>query len=299
MEKIVGTVVRGLRAPIFKAGDDLVQMIPDLLDRFFEQENIEIGHKDVVAITESVVARTQGNYVTIDQVAKDLNPDFAGKELGVILPILSRNRFAIVLRAIASADVEKVILQLSLPSDEVGNHLITLDQLDNAGINPWRETISEAKYRELFGYQKHEFTGIDYVAYYKELVEDCGKKCEIIFSNDPLAILAHTKYVINCDIHTRKRTKNLLLKNGAECVRSLDDIMNAPIDGSGYNEKYGLLGSNKSTENQIKLFPRECSTLVEAIQAEVKKRAQAKTIEGYGLRRRSFQGSGRKDLGTC
>lgn len=278
MEKVVGTVVRGLRAPIFKAGDDLVQMIPDLLDRFFEQENIEIGKKDVVAITESVVARTQGNYVTIDQVAKDLNPDFAGKELGVILPILSRNRFAIVLRAIASADVEKVILQLSLPSDEVGNHLITLDQLDNAGINPWRETISEAKYRELFGYQKHEFTGIDYVAYYKELVEDCGKKCEIIFSNDPLAILAHTKYVINCDIHTRKRTKNLLLKNGAECVRSLDDIMNAPIDGSGYNEKYGLLGSNKSTEDQIKLFPRECSPLVEAIQSEVKKRT-GKTVE--------------------
>lgn len=278
MEKIVGTVVRGLRAPIFKSGDNLVQMIPNLLDEFYQNENIEIGEKDVLAITESIVARTQGNYVNIDQVAKDINKDFAGKELGVIFPILSRNRFAIILRAIASSDVKKIILQLSFPSDEVGNHLISLEQMDDAGIDPWKDTLTEAEYREHFGFQTHKFTGIDYVEYYKELVESLGKECEIIFSNSPLTILKHTSFVINCDIHTRKRTKSLLLKHGAECVRSLDDIMNEPVDGSGYNETYGLLGSNKSTEDQIKLFPRDCTELVLAIQNEIKKRT-GKTIE--------------------
>lgn len=278
MERLVGTVVRGLRAPIFKNGDDLVQMIPDMLETFYKQEHVEIGAKDVVAITESVVARTQGNYVTIDQVAEDINKDFAGKEIGVIFPILSRNRFAIILRAIASADVKKVILQLSFPADEVGNHLISIDQMDEAGLDPWKDTLTEIQYRESFGYQKHEFTGIDYVAYYKELVETLGKECEIIFSNSPLTILEHTSYVINCDIHTRKRTKEILLKRGAALVRSLDDIMTQPINGSGYNETYGLLGSNKSTEDKIKLFPRDCTSLVHAIQKEVKKRT-GKTIE--------------------
>ncbi|WP_028125750.1 coenzyme F420-0:L-glutamate ligase [Eremococcus coleocola] len=278
MEKIVGTVVRGLRAPIFKEGDDLVQMIPDLLEDFYQEEDITIGSKDVLAITESVVARTQGNYVTIDQVAKDLDRDFAGKDLGVLFPILSRNRFAIILRAIASSQAKKIILQLSFPSDEVGNHLISLDQMDQAGLDPWKDTLTEAEYRHHFGYQTHEFTGVDYVAYFKELVEDLGKECEIIFSNSPLTILDHTEYVINCDIHTRQRTKKILQKCGAKCVRSLDDIMNQPVDESGYNETYGILGSNKSTEDMLKLFPRDSKTLVEAIQAELKKRT-GKTIE--------------------
>lgn len=278
MERLVGTVVRGLRSPIFKTGDDLTQMVPDILDKFYQNEHVEIGEKDVLAITESVVARTQGNYVTIDQVASDINKNFKGQEVGVIFPILSRNRFAIILRAIAKADIKKVILQLSFPSDEVGNHLISLEQMDEAGLDPYKDTLTEKQYRDLFGFQTHEFTGIDYVSYYKELVESLGKKCEIIFSNSPLTILEHTPYVINCDIHTRKRTKALLLKRGAKCVCSLDDIMNEPIDGSGYNADYGLLGSNKSTEDSIKLFPRECRELVLAIQAEVKKRT-GKTIE--------------------
>lgn len=278
MERLVGTVVRGLRSPIFKTGDDLTQMVPDILDKFYQNEHVEIGEKDVLAITESVVARTQGNYVTIDQVASDINKNFKGQEVGVIFPILSRNRFAIILRAIAKADIKKVMLQLSFPSDEVGNHLISLEQMDEAGLDPYKDTLTEKQYRDLFGFQKHEFTGIDYVSYYKELVESLGKECEIIFSNSPLTILEHTPYVINCDIHTRKRTKALLLKRGAKCVCSLDDIMNEPIDGSGYNADYGLLGSNKSTEDSIKLFPRECRELVLAIQAEVKKRT-GKTIE--------------------
>lgn len=278
MERIVGTVVRGLRAPIFKAGDDLSSMIPDLLDTFYRQEHIEIGKKDVLAVTESVVARAQGNYVTVAQVAQDLNRDFAGKEVGVIFPILSRNRFAIILRSIASADVKKVILQLSFPADEVGNHLILPEQMDAAGIDPWKDTLTEEEYRRHFGFQKHKFTGIDYVSYYKELVESLGKECEILFSNSALTILEHTQYVINCDIHTRRRTKALLLKHGALCVRSLDDIMNQPIGDSGYNETYGLLGSNKSTEDQIKLFPRDCTKLVLAIQDEVRRRT-GKTIE--------------------
>lgn len=278
MERLVGTVVRGLRSPIFKTGDDLTQMVPDILDKFYQNEHVEIGEKDVLAITESVVARTQGNYVTIDQVASDINKNFKGQEVGVIFPILSRNRFAIILRAIAKADIKKVMLQLSFPSDEVGNHLISLEQMDEVGLDPYKDTLTEKQYRDLFGFQTHVFTGIDYVSYYKELVESLGKECEIIFSNSPLTILEHTPYVINCDIHTRKRTKALLLKRGAKCVCSLDDIMNEPIDGSGYNADYGLLGSNKSTEDSIKLFPRECRELVLAIQAEVKKRT-GKTIE--------------------
>lgn len=278
MERLVGTVVRGLRSPIFKAGDDLTQLVPDILDKFYTNETIEIGEKDVVAITESVVARAQGNYVTIDQVASDINKNFKGQEVGVIFPILSRNRFAIILRAIAKSDIKKVILQLSFPSDEVGNHLISVEQMDEAGLDPYKDTLTEKQYRELFGIQKHEFTGIDYVSYYKEIVESFDKECEIIFSNSPLTILEHTQYVINCDIHTRKRTKALLLKNGAKCVCSLDNLMNESIDGSGYNADYGLLGSNKSTEDTIKLFPRECNELVLAIQSEVKKRT-GKTIE--------------------
>ncbi|WP_124059623.1 coenzyme F420-0:L-glutamate ligase [Vaginisenegalia massiliensis] len=278
MERLIGTVARGLRAPIFKQGDNLVQLIPDLLDQVYQQEDIKIGQKDVLAITESVVARTQGNYVTIDQVAEDLNRDFAGQTLGVIFPILSRNRFAIILRAIARSQAKKIILQLSFPADEVGNHLISLEQMDAAGLDPWTDVMDEAQYRKLFGQQNHEFTGIDYVAYYKEIVEAEGKECEVIFANSPFTILQHTDYVINCDIHTRQRTKNLLLKRGAKCVRSLDDIMNQSIDGSGYNPQYGLLGSNKATEESIKLFPRDCQELVEAIQVEVARRT-GKTIE--------------------
>ncbi|MBG9980490.1 coenzyme F420-0:L-glutamate ligase [Facklamia sp. DSM 111018] len=278
MERLVGTVVRGLRSPIFKAGDDLTQLVPDILDKFYTNETIEIGEKDVVAITESVVARAQGNYVTIDQVASDINKNFKGQEVGVIFPILSRNRFATILRAIAKSDIKKVILQLSFPSDEVGNHLISVEQMDEAGLDPYKDTLTEKQYRDLFGIQKHEFTGIDYVSYYKEIVESFDKECEIIFSNSPLTILEHTQYVINCDIHTRKRTKALLLKNGAKCVCSLDNLMNESIDGSGYNADYGLLGSNKSTEDTIKLFPRECNELVLAIQSKVKKRT-GKTIE--------------------
>lgn len=278
MEKTVGTVVRGLRAPIFKPGDDLIQIVPDLLEHFYKQEKVEIGNKDVLAITESVVARTQGNYVTVEEIAMDLTQDFANQDLGVIFPILSRNRFAIILKAIASVNVKKIILQLSFPSDEVGNHLISWQQMDEAGIDPWKDTLTESEYRSNFGFQTHKFTGVDYVAYFKELVEAQGKECEIIFSNNPLTILDHTKYVINCDIHTRKRTKSLLLKRGAKCVRSLDNIMNQSINGSGYNEMYGLLGSNKATEDKIKLFPRNCTELVCAIQEEIKKRT-GKTIE--------------------
>ncbi|MBG9982837.1 coenzyme F420-0:L-glutamate ligase [Aerococcaceae bacterium DSM 111020] len=278
MERLVGTTVKGLRAPIFKSGDNLIEMIPDLLENFYKQEDIEIGTKDIVAITESVVARAQGNYATVDQIAQSINQDFDGDELGLIFPIVSRNRFGIILKAIARSNVSKLIIQLSFPADEVGNHLISMDQMDDADLDPWKDCINETQFRALFGETKHQFTGIDYVTYFKEIVETEGKEVEIIFANNPLTILDYTKNVINCDIHTRKRTKRLLAKHGATFVRSLDDILTKPMDCSGYNEEYGLLGSNRSTEEEVKLFPRDCMTIVSDIQAEMKQRT-GKTIE--------------------
>lgn len=266
MERIVGTVVRGLRAPIFKEGDDLSLVIPELIMNFYDQEQIEIGEKDVLAITESVVARTQGNYVDIATVGEDISTKMPAQTIGVIFPILSRNRFAIVLKAIASSAAEKIVLMLSYPSDEVGNHLLSYDQLDEKKVNPYSDVLTEDRYRVLFGYEKHAFTGIDYVTYYREIIESVGKQVEIIFANRPEVILDYTPYVITCDIHTRKRTKRILLEKGAKQVLGLDDIMTEPIQGSGYNAQFGLLGSNKATEEKIKLFPRDSQVLVEKIQ---------------------------------
>lgn len=277
MERLVGTTVRGLRAPIFRQGDALSNIIPDLLERFWHEEKVTIGSKDVVAITESVVARTQGNYVTIRQVAQDLNQKFHGDSLGVIFPILSRNRFAIILRAIASASFKRIVLMLSYPADEVGNHLVSLDDLDRAGVDPWRDTLDLPTYREKFGYPLHTFTGIDYVDYYRGLVTELGKECDVIFSNRAETILDYTDQVLACDIHTRARTCRQLKARGANCY-ALDQIMTSPQEGSGYNPEFGLLGSNKSTEDKIKLFPRESQALVEAIQAELLRRT-SKTIE--------------------
>jgi F420-0:gamma-glutamyl ligase len=225
-------------------------------------------NRDIIAITESIVARVQGNYATVDNIADDVRAKFGGETVGVIFPILSRNRFAICLRGIAKG-AKKVVLMLSYPSDEVGNHLISLDAMDEKGVDPYKDVLTLEKYRELFGYEKHTFTGVDYVDYYKSLIEEAGAEAEIIFANDPRAVLPFAKRVINCDIHTRARTKRLLKAAGAEMVFGLDEIMNAPVNGSGCNEKYGLLGSNKATEDQVKLFPRECQDLVEAIQAKL------------------------------
>lgn len=277
MERLVGTTVRGLRTPIFQEGDDLSRMIPDVIEKFLDQEKVTIGHKDVIAITESVVARAQGNYVAIETVAEEFSEKFGPVSLGVIFPILSRNRFAVILRAIALSSVEKIILMLSYPSDEVGNHLISLEMLDEAGINPYSDVLTEEQFRQLFGYQKHRFTGIDYIDYYKNLVGEFGKECEIVFSNRTETILKYTDHILNCDIHTRERTKRVLLEKGAQVVYSLDNIMTEPR-GSGYNREYGLLGSNKATEDTLKLFPRDSMVLVEEIQAELKRRT-GQTIE--------------------
>jgi F420-0:gamma-glutamyl ligase len=277
MERIVGTVVRGLRAPIMKEGDNIVEIVVDTVLKAAEIEGFSIKDRDIVAITESVVARTQGNYADVDAIAEDIKSKFGEDTIGVIFPILSRNRFAICLRGIAKA-VKKIILMLQYPSDEVGNHLITLDDLDEKGINPWSDVLTEKQFRELFGYKKHPFTGIDYIEYYKSIIEEQGAECEIIFSNDPRTILEYTKNVLTCDIHTRKRTKRILKASGAEKVYGLDDILTKPINGSGYNEEYGLLGSNKATENTIKLFPRDCQPIVEKIQSILKEKT-GKTVE--------------------
>ena len=270
MEKIrkVGTVSRGIRCPIFREGDDLAKMVTESVLEAAECEGFELRDRDVIALTESIVARAQGNYCSVDDIAADVKSKLGGETVGVIFPILSRNRFAICLRGIAKG-CKKVVLMLSYPSDEVGNHLVTMDAIDESGVNPYSDVLTLEKYRELFGYEKHEFTGVDYVEYYEGLVKECGAEVEIIFANDPRAVLAYTKNVINCDIHTRARTKRILLANGAKVVCSLDDLMNAPVNGSGCNEKYGLLGSNKSTEDKIKLFPRECKDLVLSIQKNV------------------------------
>ena len=267
-ERRVGTVSRGIRCPIIREGDDLATIVSQSVLEAAEFEGFELRDRDVISITESIVARAQGNYCSVDDIATDVKAKLGGGTVGVIFPILSRNRFAICLRGIARG-CKKVVLMLSYPSDEVGNHLVTMDQIDESGVNPYSDVLTLEKYRELFGYEKHEFTGVDYVEYYGNLVKECGAEVEIIFANQAKAILNYTDCVINCDIHTRARTKRILLAAGAKIVCSLDDIMNAPINGSGCNEKYGLLGSNKSTEDTIKLFPRECKDLVLAIQKNI------------------------------
>ena len=268
MERKVGTVSRGIRCPIIREGDDLSAIVVDSVIEAAESEGFALRDRDVVAVTESVVARAQGNYATVDAIAKDVRAKLGGETIGVIFPILSRNRFAICLRGIAQG-AKKVVLMLSYPSDEVGNELVSFDQLDAAQVNPYSDVLSLEKYRELFGANPHPFTGVDYVAYYGDLVRECGAEVEIIFANDPRAILPYAKKILNCDIHTRKRTKRLLLAAGAETVCGLDDILTESIDGNGYNASYGLLGSNKSTEDTVKLFPRDCNSLVLNIQAKL------------------------------
>ena len=268
MSRMFGTVSMGLRAPIIREGDDLVAIVTDTILEAVKEDGLAPRDRDVVAMTEAIVARAQGNYASVDDIAQDVRTKFGGETVGVIFPILSRNRFAICLRGIAKG-CKKVVLMLSYPSDEVGNHLIDWDLMDKHNVDPYRDILSEERYRELFGYIKHPFTGVDYVEYYSELIRQCGAEVEIVLANDPRAILGYTKNVLNCDIHTRQRTKRLLTDAGAERVYGLDEIMNAPVNGSGYNAAYGLLGSNKSTESMVKLFPRECQDLVEAIQAKL------------------------------
>ncbi len=269
-ERRVGTVSRGIRCPIIREGDDLAAIVTDSVLQAAESEGFALRDRDVIAVTESVVARAQGNYCSVEDIAADVKAKLGGDTIGVIFPILSRNRFAICLRGIAKG-AKKVVLMLSYPSDEVGNELVSLDKIDEAGVNPYSDVLTLAKYRELFGVNKHEFTGVDYVAYYGNLVESCGAECEIIFANQPKAILDYADHILNCDIHTRKRTKRILLANGAKVVCSLDEIMNAPVNGSGCNEMYGLLGSNKSTEDKVKLFPRAAKELVLDVQDKILK----------------------------
>lgn len=261
MERKVGTISRGIRCPIIREGDDLAQIVCHSVIDAAESESFALRDKDVVAVTESIVARSQGNYASVDAIAKDVRTKLGGGTIGVIFPILSRNRFAICLRGIAMG-AKKVVLMLSYPSDEVGNRLVSLDQLDAAGVNPYSDVLSLTDYRRLFGENKHEFTGVDYVAYYSQIIKDAGAEAEIIFANQPKTILDYTDHILTCDIHTRHRTKRLLLAGGAKVVCGLDDILNTSVDGSGFNEQFGLLGSNKSTEDTIKLFPRECNDFV-------------------------------------
>ena len=265
MERKVGTVSRGIRCPIIREGDNLAEIVVNSVLEAAQSEGYEMRDRDIVAMTESIVARAQGNYASIEAIATDVRNKLGGETIGVIFPILSRNRFAVCLRGIAKG-AKKIVLMLSYPSDEVGNELVSLDQLDAAKVNPFSDILSEEKYRELFGKNIHPFTGVDYVQYYGDVIREVGCECEIIFANDCRAILDYTKNVLTCDIHTRARTKRLLLAAGAERVCGMDDILNTSIDGNGYNSKYGLLGSNKSTEGTIKLFPNECQGLVEEIQ---------------------------------
>lgn len=269
-ERRVGTVSRGIRCPIIREGDDLAEIVTKSVLEAAKYEGFEIKNKDVISITESIVARSQGNYATVDDIAADVKSKLGGETIGVIFPILSRNRFAICLRGIAKG-AKKVVLMLSYPSDEVGNELVSLDKVDNAGVNPYSDVLTLEKYRELFGVNKHEFTGVDYVEYYGQLIKESGADVEIIFANQAKAILPYADHILTCDIHTRARTKRILKDAGAKVVLGLDDIMNAPVNGSGYNAKYGLLGSNKSTEDKIKLFPKECKDLVLDIQSRINK----------------------------
>ena len=268
MSRMLGTVSMGVRAPIIRQGDDLVEIVTGSILEAMKEDGLTPRDRDVVAMTEAIVARSQGNYASVDHIAEDVRAKLGGETVGVIFPILSRNRFAICLRGIAKG-CKKVVLMLSYPSDEVGNHLVDLDLLDEKGVDPYKDVLSEKKYRELFGYIKHPFTGVDYVEYYSDLIRQSGAEVEAGFANDPRAILNYTKNVLTCDIHTRARTKRLLKAAGAERVFGLDDIMNASINGSGYNAKYGLLGSNKSTESTVKLFPRDCQDLVLNIQSKL------------------------------
>ena len=276
MERLIGTVSRGIRAPIIREGDDIAEIVVDSVLKA-SKDNFEIRDRDVVAVTEAVVARAQGNYATVDQIAKDINSKFGDSTVGVLFPILSRNRFAICLRGIAKG-CKKIVLMLSYPSDEVGNHLVDVDLLDEKGVNPWSDVLDEKKYRELFGYQKHVFTGVDYVEYYKQLISESGAEVEVIFANNPKAILDYTKNILTCDIHTRARTKRILKAAGAEKIYGLDDILVESVDGSGYNDKYGLLGSNKATEETVKLFPVNCQKVVDKIH-DMLKEATGKNVE--------------------
>lgn len=277
MARTVGTVVRGLRAPIINEGDDLVQIVVDTVLESAEAEGYEVQDRDIVTITESILARAQGNYATIDQIATDVEAKFGEETIGVLFPILSRNRFSNLLKGIARG-TKKVILMLSFPADEVGNHLVDIDELDAKDVNPWSDVLTESEFRDHFGYQKHAFTGVDYIAYYRELIETEGAECEILFANNPQAILPYTKNVLASDIHSLARTKRLLKKHGAEKVLGLDNLLTESVDGSGYNEEYGLLGSNKATEESIKLFPANGQPFVEDIQAKLTE-ATGRTVE--------------------
>lgn len=267
-QRLVGTVSRGIRCPIIRQGDDLAAIVTDSVLAAAAAEGFDLSDRDVISITESVVARAQGNYATVDDIAEDVRNKLGGGTVGVIFPILSRNRFAICLRGIAKG-AKKIVLMLSYPSDEVGNELVSLDAVDSAGVNPYSDVLTLERYRELFGVVKHEFTGVDYVDYYADLIRQSGAEAEIIFANQPRAILPYADHILTCDIHTRARTKRILREAGAKVVLGLDDILNAPVNGSGCNEKYGLLGSNKSTEDTVKLFPRECRELVFDIQKRI------------------------------
>ena len=271
MSRMVGTVSMGIRAPIIRSGDDLVEIVTNSVLEAAREGALTVRDRDVICMTEAIVARAQGNYASVDDIAADVRAKLGGGTVGVIFPILSRNRFAICLRGIAKG-VKKIVLMLSYPSDEVGNHLIDVDVMDEKGVDPYKDVLTLEQYRALFGYTTHPFTGVDYVDYYSNLIRECGAEVEVIFANDPRAILPYTKTVLACDIHTRARTKRRLLAAGAEKVFCLDEILNAPVGGSGYNAKYGLLGSNKSTEDKVKLFPREeCQQLVEDVQARILK----------------------------
>ena len=277
MERLIGTVSRGVRAPIIRAGDDIASIVAESVLKAASAEKIPFRDKDVVAVTEAVVARSQGNYANTAQIAKDIRSKFPSGEFAVIFPILSRNRFSVCLKGIAQG-ARKIYLMLSYPSDEVGNHLIDMDSLDSKGVNPYSDVLTEEQYRSYFGIVKHPFTGVDYVEFYRDLISDCGCEVEVILANDCRSILKYTKNVLCCDIHTRVRTKRLLLESGAETVYCLDEIMTSSVDGSGYNDKFGLLGSNKATEDTVKLFPRDCDTVVQSIAAKLRA-ATGKNIE--------------------
>lgn len=277
MDRMVGVISRGLKAPIIKNGDNIVDIVTETVLKASSIEGFKIQDRDIVAITESVVARAQGNYADIDAIAKDISSKFQDDTIGVIFPILSRNRFAICLKGIAKG-ARKIVLMLSYPTDEVGNHLIDIDLMEEKGVNPYSDVLTEQKFRDYFGYPKHTFTGIDYIEYYKSIVDEFNVPCEIIFSNNAKTILQYTKSVLACDIHSRNRTKRVLRENGAEKIYGLEDILSSSINGNGFNETYGLLGSNKATETSVKLFPRDCQLIVENIQAAIKKKT-GKTIE--------------------
>lgn len=277
MERAVGTVVRGLRGPIVNQGDDIGQIVVDTVLNTAKTEGYDIQDQDIIAITESIVARAQGNYASIDDIAADVQAKFDGKTIGVLFPILSRNRFSNLLKGIARG-AKDIVLMLSFPADEVGNHLVDIDELDAKGVNPWTDVLNEEEFRQHFGYKKHAFTGVDYIDYYKELVESEGATCKVIFSNNPQSILDYTKHVLTCDIHSRVRTKRILNSRGAETVYGLDDLLTESLNGSGFNPEYGLLGSNKATEDTVKLFPANCQPLVEDIQAKLKD-ATGKNVE--------------------